>query len=64
MRIDEKLVINLVDLDHILDIDTLEHHKEDAPPSELFLQMLQDKLDLNGLGGYLKEIDRIEIRLK
>lgn len=52
MRIDEKLVIDLVDLDHILDIDILEGNRDNAP-SELFLQMLQDELDLSGLN--LKE---------
>lgn len=53
-----KLIVNLIDLDHILDFEEIDKTR---PPSEMFILGLKNELDLNGL-DYL-EIDSIEIQL-
>lgn len=44
----ETLYINRTDLDHILGEMDLEEYLS-TPPSELFLESLQDELEMNGL---------------
>lgn len=63
VRITEKIIISLTDLDHILDIGILEENKN-LPPSDLFLEGLKNELELNGLGdNWLDTVSSIEIKL-
>ena len=58
-----KLIINTIDLDHILDIDRLEEEKN-MPPSEIFLEGLKNELEMNGYSeDEINSINSIEIRL-
>lgn len=60
MKVENRLIINMTDLDHILDTDLLEENK-DVPPSLIFLEGLFNELQLNGID---KDIDVVEIRLE
>lgn len=63
MELVTKLIINTIDLDHILDIDRLEEEKN-MPPSEIFLEGLKHELEMNGYSkDEINSINSIEIRL-
>ncbi len=57
------LALDLVDLDHVLDVSLLEEDK-DKPMSELFLELLSDEMELNGMYIGINQFDKIEIRLR
>lgn len=54
------LVINMIDLDHILDVDIFENDRK-TPPSSLFLEGLHREMELNGINS--EDIDIISIKL-
>lgn len=61
--IGKKLIINNIDLDHILDIDRIEKEKN-TPPSKIFLEGLKNELEMDGWNQKdIENIEIIEIRL-
>lgn len=59
MITERKLILNMMDLDHIIGEINMENKNE--PPSLLFLEQLVNETNMNGVD--LTEIDVIEINI-
>lgn len=60
MNSENKIILDVVDIDHVLDIEEMIENRN-TPPSLIFLECLVKELELNGYD--IKDIDAIEIRL-
>ena len=61
LKLDNRtLIIDRVDLDHILDIDELVENRQ-KPPSIVFLEHLAIELEMNGISK--NNVDEIKIKI-
>lgn len=61
LHLDKKITLNMVDLDHILDVDEIAENIN-TPPSLIFLEGLARELEMSGYR--INDIDIIEFNLE